>query len=156
MAGAICPGCGVWSRRIHGTYLRFPADVPSGGRRVALCLRVRRFLCPIISCRRQTFAEQLPGLTRRYGRRTERLRSSWCGQAVLLTPPRRQQPARRPPPERADVRVHRIRRTHGTAGRRGNGMRRGYGVGLTMAPTAAMARCHGYARGSPFFGGCDS
>ncbi|WSX95166.1 ISL3 family transposase [Streptomyces sp. NBC_00890] len=54
----------------------FPADVPSGGRRVALCLRVRRFLCSVISCGRRTFAEQLPGLTRRYGRRTERLRST--------------------------------------------------------------------------------
>ncbi|MFE4801602.1 transposase family protein [Streptomyces sp. NPDC056708] len=58
MPGAICPGCGSWSRRIHGSYLRFPADVPSGGRRVALCLRVRRFLCPVISCGRRTFAEQ--------------------------------------------------------------------------------------------------
>ncbi|WP_405669068.1 hypothetical protein [Streptomyces sp. NBC_01166] len=47
----------------------FPADAPSGGRRVILCLRVRRFLCPVISCGRRTFAEQLPGLTRRYGRR---------------------------------------------------------------------------------------
>ncbi|MFC9586687.1 transposase family protein [Streptomyces yangpuensis] len=74
--GAVCPGCGIWSRRIHSSYLRFPADVPSGGRRVALCLRVRRFLCPVISCGRRTFAEQLPGLTRRYGRRTERLRST--------------------------------------------------------------------------------
>ncbi|MFJ3964790.1 transposase [Streptomyces sp. NPDC090036] len=43
------------------------ADVPSGGRRVVLCLHVRRFLCPVISCGRQTFAEQMPGLTRRYG-----------------------------------------------------------------------------------------
>ncbi|WP_329438119.1 transposase family protein [Streptomyces sp. NBC_01280] len=50
MAGAICPGCGSWSRRIHSSYLRLPADVASGGRRVALCLRVRRFLCPVISC----------------------------------------------------------------------------------------------------------
>ncbi|GGT57967.1 hypothetical protein GCM10014713_59430 [Streptomyces purpureus] len=75
-AGGICPGCGNWSRRIHSSYLRFPADVPSGGRRDALCLRVRRFLCPVISRRRRTFAEQLPGVTRRYGRRTERLRST--------------------------------------------------------------------------------
>ncbi|WP_328753784.1 transposase family protein [Streptomyces sp. NBC_00269] len=46
VAGAGCPGCGSWSRRVHNSYLRFPADVPSGGRRVALCLRFRRFLCP--------------------------------------------------------------------------------------------------------------
>ncbi|WTQ96180.1 transposase family protein [Streptomyces sp. NBC_00145] len=80
-AGALCPGCGSWSRRIHSSYLRFPADVPSGGRRVALCLRVRRFLCPVSSCGRRTFAEQLPGLTRRYGRRTERRRCHGRGPA---------------------------------------------------------------------------
>ncbi|MFF3991575.1 transposase family protein [Streptomyces sp. NPDC001797] len=84
VAGAVCPGCGSWSRRIHSSYLRFPADVPSGGRRVALCLRVRRFLCPVISCGRRTFAEQLPGLTRRYGRRTERLRSTLAAVGLAL------------------------------------------------------------------------
>lgn len=83
-AGAICPGCGILSRRIHSFYLRFPADVPSGGRRVALRLRVRRFLCPVISCGRRTFAEQLPGLTRRYGRRTERLRSTLAAVGLAL------------------------------------------------------------------------
>ncbi|WP_234323634.1 hypothetical protein [Streptomyces sp. NRRL F-2580] len=34
--GVVCPDCGVSSRRSHSSYLRFPADVPSGGRRVAL------------------------------------------------------------------------------------------------------------------------
>ncbi|MFE0552065.1 ISL3 family transposase [Streptomyces pilosus] len=61
-----------------------PADVPSGGRRVVLCLRVRRFLCPAISCGRQTFVEQMPGLTRRYGRRTERLRSTLAAVGLAL------------------------------------------------------------------------
>ncbi|MEV7570560.1 transposase family protein [Streptomyces tanashiensis] len=37
--------CGTWSDRVHGSYLRFPADVPSGGRSVVLRLRVRRFAC---------------------------------------------------------------------------------------------------------------
>ncbi|MFF4734098.1 hypothetical protein ACFY3M_54960 [Streptomyces mirabilis] len=41
-AGVACPGCGTWSRRVHGSYLlRFPADVPSAGRSVVLRLRVR-------------------------------------------------------------------------------------------------------------------
>ncbi|MFJ9351035.1 transposase family protein [Streptomyces sp. NPDC101237] len=44
-AGAACPGCGVWSTSVHSAYLRFPADVPSAGRNVALQLRVRRFRC---------------------------------------------------------------------------------------------------------------
>ncbi|MET8566369.1 ISL3 family transposase [Streptomyces flaveolus] len=84
VAGFDCPGCGGWSRRIHSSYLRFPADVPSGGRRVVLCLRVRRFLCPAISCGRRTFVEQMPGLTRRYGRRTERLRSTLAAVGLAL------------------------------------------------------------------------
>lgn len=84
VAGSDCPGCGGWSRRIHSSYLRFPADVPSGGRRVVLCLRVRRFLCPAISCGRRTFVEQMPGLTRRYGRRTERLRSTLAAVGLAL------------------------------------------------------------------------
>ncbi|WP_167518250.1 hypothetical protein [Streptomyces albidochromogenes] len=69
---------------MHSSYLRFPADVPSGGRRVALCLRVRRFLCPVISCGQLTFAGQLSGLTRRYGRRTERLPSTLAAVGLAL------------------------------------------------------------------------
>lgn len=28
---AACPGCGCWSRRIHGSYLRVPRDLPTAG-----------------------------------------------------------------------------------------------------------------------------
>ncbi|MGW5694358.1 transposase family protein [Streptomyces asiaticus] len=73
-AGSACPDCGSRASRIYSSYLRFPADVPSGGRRVVLRLRVRRFFCPDASCERRTFAEQMPGLTRRHIRWTERLR----------------------------------------------------------------------------------
>ncbi|MFG2903058.1 ISL3 family transposase [Streptomyces zaomyceticus] len=73
--GAVCPGCRVCSTRVHSSYLRFLADVPSAGRRVVLRLRVRRFRCGNTQCSRQTFVEQISGLTRRHGQRTERLRS---------------------------------------------------------------------------------
>ncbi|WP_093598962.1 MULTISPECIES: ISL3 family transposase [unclassified Streptomyces] len=76
VAGAACPECGGWSERVHGSYLRFPADLPSAGRRVVLALRVRRFACAGPSCPRRTFAEQVSGLTRRHGRATERLRAA--------------------------------------------------------------------------------
>ena len=82
--GAVCPGCGSRSSRIHSSYLRFPADVPSAGRRVVLCLRVRRFFCPDSSCGRRTFVEQLPGLTRKYSRWTERLRSTLAAVGLAL------------------------------------------------------------------------
>ncbi|MFE4414133.1 transposase family protein [Streptomyces sp. NPDC056821] len=64
-AGARCPGCGSWSGRVHGSYLRFPVDLPVAGRRVVLRLRVRRFTCKDDSCGRRTFVEQVAGLTRR-------------------------------------------------------------------------------------------
>ncbi|MEU3703643.1 transposase family protein [Streptomyces anulatus] len=87
-AGAECPDCGRRSNRIHGFHLRFPADLPSVGRRVVLCLRVRRFSCADTSCGHQTFVEQVPGLTRRHAQRTERLRAAlaevglaWAGRA---------------------------------------------------------------------------
>ncbi|MEE4492828.1 ISL3 family transposase [Streptomyces sp. BE230] len=73
--GAACPGCGVCSIRVHSSYLRFLAGVPSAGRSVVLQLRVRRFRCGNTKCPRQTFVEQISGLTRRHGQRAERLRS---------------------------------------------------------------------------------
>ncbi|GHG63665.1 ISL3 family transposase [Streptomyces griseocarneus] len=82
--GATCPVCGAWSNRVHGSYLRFPADVPSAGRSVVLQLRVRRFICQNASCVRRTFVEQLTGLTRRYGQRTERLRSALAAVGLAL------------------------------------------------------------------------
>ena len=83
-SGWACPGCGNRSSRVHSSYLRFPADAPSGGLRAVLCLRVRRFACPVASCPRRTFVEQVPGLTRRYGRWTERLRSTLAAVGLAL------------------------------------------------------------------------
>jgi transposase len=82
--GAACPGCRTWSRRVHGSYLRFPADVPSAGRSVVLRLRVRRFVCQNSACVRGTFVEQIPGLTRRHGQRTERLRATLAAIGLAL------------------------------------------------------------------------
>jgi transposase len=83
-SGSECPGCGSWSSRVHSSYLQFPADLPSAGLRVVLCLRVRRFTCRVASCPRRTFVEQVPGLTRRYGRWTERLRSTLAAVGLAL------------------------------------------------------------------------
>jgi transposase len=83
-AGATCPGCGSWSTQIHSSYLRFPADVPSAGRSVVLQLRVRRFRCGNAMCPRRTLVEQIPGLTRRHGQRTERLRSTLAAVGLAL------------------------------------------------------------------------
>lgn len=67
---AACPGCGVVSRRVHSSYLRQLADTAAGGREVIIDLQVRRFFCGNDGCGKATFAEQVPGLTTRYSRRT--------------------------------------------------------------------------------------
>ncbi|MCT2593131.1 transposase family protein [Streptomyces sp. N2-109] len=82
--GAACPQCGIWSARVHSSYLRFPADVPSGGRRVVLHLSVRRFRILDRVCPRRTFVEQIPGLTRKHGQCTERLRSRLASVGLAL------------------------------------------------------------------------
>ncbi|MEU1226254.1 transposase family protein [Streptomyces sp. NPDC005828] len=78
------PGCGVWSNRVHGSSLRFPADVPSAGQRVVLRLRVRRFACGNSHCARRTFVEQISDLARRHGQRNERLRSALVAAGLAL------------------------------------------------------------------------
>ncbi|MFJ3880838.1 ISL3 family transposase [Streptomyces sp. NPDC090077] len=67
---AACPGCGASSMRVHSRYGRKVADAPVGTQPVLIELSVRRLFCDNSGCARVTFAEQVEGLTRRYGRRT--------------------------------------------------------------------------------------
>jgi transposase len=83
-SGVRCPGCGGWSERVHGSYQRHPAHLPTAGKPVVLALRVRRFVCGDRGCPRRTFAEQVPGLTRPYAHRTERQRSTLARIALAL------------------------------------------------------------------------
>ncbi|WP_405658336.1 transposase family protein [Streptomyces sp. NBC_01166] len=82
--GSECPDCGSWSSRVHSSYLRFLADVPTAGRRVAVCLHIRRFFCPNASRGRLTFVEQVLGLTRRHTRRSECLRQMLAAVGLAL------------------------------------------------------------------------
>lgn len=71
---AACPNCGRSSRRIQSRYLRRPADLPFGGRRVELAIVARRFWCDAVLCGRRIFCEQFDsGVLARHGRRTQRL-----------------------------------------------------------------------------------
>jgi hypothetical protein len=58
------------SQRVHSRYQRRLSDTPSGCQEVLIFLRVRRFACVNQTCKKVTFAEQVPGLTSRYARRT--------------------------------------------------------------------------------------
>ncbi|MEX2985570.1 ISL3 family transposase [Streptomyces sp. C36] len=69
-APARCTGCGVLSEWVHSRYVRRLADVALGGRPVRIDLSVRRLYCENAACSKTTFAEQVPGLTVRYQRRT--------------------------------------------------------------------------------------
>ncbi|MGW3818695.1 ISL3 family transposase [Streptomyces sp. NPDC005046] len=68
--GLPCPSCGVCSCRVHSRYRRQLADAAVGGCPVVVDLSVRRLFCDVADCARRTFAEQVEGLTIRYGRRT--------------------------------------------------------------------------------------
>lgn len=63
---------------------RTVADVPFDGRRVVVNVRVRRPVCPVLGCRRQTFREQVPGPIERLQRRTTRLTSQVSGVVKAL------------------------------------------------------------------------
>ncbi len=69
----LCPECGTPTGRVHGFHGRRVADVPVDGRRVVVSVRLRRLVCPVLGCSRQTFREQVPGVVERYQRRTNRL-----------------------------------------------------------------------------------
>ncbi|MFF5036429.1 ISL3 family transposase [Nocardia salmonicida] len=69
-AVAPCPSCSAPSRRVHSRYRRQLADTSVTGREVVIMLRVRRLFCDNIDCGKKTFAEQVPWLAARHGRRT--------------------------------------------------------------------------------------
>ncbi|MGW3046290.1 transposase family protein [Kitasatospora sp. NPDC001159] len=79
-----CPDCGASSDRVHSRYGRRLADAPCGGRGVVIELSVRRLFCDNGDCPRVTFAEQIEGLTCRYGRRTPLLQQQLSAPGVVL------------------------------------------------------------------------
>ncbi|MFI8829161.1 ISL3 family transposase [Streptomyces sp. NPDC053431] len=70
-----CTGCGWLSEWCHSRYERRLVDVTLAGRPLRIDLSVRRLYCENTTCPKATFAEQVPGLTVRYQRRTPRLQS---------------------------------------------------------------------------------
>ncbi|WP_198533522.1 ISL3 family transposase [Streptomyces sp. AcH 505] len=70
---ARCTGCGRLSEWCHSRYARRLTDVTLAGRPLLIDLSVRRLYCENMTCPKTTFAEQVPGLTVRYQRRTPRL-----------------------------------------------------------------------------------
>jgi transposase len=70
---ACCPGCGSLSDSVHCQYQRTVHDVPCGGRKVVLRLRVRKFVCRSANCPRKVFAERLPDLVQPWARVSNRL-----------------------------------------------------------------------------------
>ncbi|MGW2402899.1 ISL3 family transposase, partial [Kitasatospora sp. NPDC001664] len=67
----------------HSGYERRIGDTAVCGQELVLHLRVRRFFCDNEECGKRTFAEQIPGLTFRYGRCTVPLRK--VREAVALS-----------------------------------------------------------------------
>jgi hypothetical protein len=83
-SSASCPACGTVSARVHSRYPRRLSDAAIGGRCTVIRLTVRRFFCACAACKRKTFAEQVPGLTARYARKTPPLACMLRDIAVAL------------------------------------------------------------------------
>ncbi|MEV0391357.1 ISL3 family transposase [Nonomuraea sp. NPDC050643] len=81
---ATCPSCGTISARTHGGYRRRLADLPISGRPVRIEADVRRFRCDDPGCGAATFAEQIPGLTAPFARRTAGLTDRLAAIALAL------------------------------------------------------------------------
>ncbi|MCX4870693.1 ISL3 family transposase (plasmid) [Streptomyces sp. NBC_00825] len=79
-----CTGCGQLSAWCHSRYARRLADVTLGGRPLRIELSVRRLYCESLACPKATFAEQVPGLTVRYQRRTPQLQGLVEAVGVVL------------------------------------------------------------------------
>jgi transposase len=67
-----CPLCLEPSDSIHCHYRRVLCDVPCVGRRVQLCVTVRKFTCRNSLCERKVFAERLPTFVKPWARMTIR------------------------------------------------------------------------------------
>jgi transposase len=80
----VCPACGAVSGRVHSFYERRLSDTAVAGQEVMIHLRVRRFFCGNDGCGKKTFAEQVPGLTTRYGRRSGALTDELRAVALAL------------------------------------------------------------------------
>ena len=83
-AVAACRLCGQASSAGHDRYPRWLRDLPCGGRPVEVLVSVRRFRCANAECPAATFAEQVPGLTAFYQRRTPALRGLLEAAALAL------------------------------------------------------------------------
>jgi len=67
-----CPLCSESSSSIHSHYRRVLRDAPCAGRRVQLCLTVRKFYCRNPDCSRKVFTERLPAFVEPWARMTIR------------------------------------------------------------------------------------
>jgi len=74
--GVACPGCAVFTNRVHSRDTRTLADLPWGAARVRWPLRVRKVVCANTQCPRRIFTERLPGVVAPWARRTQRL-AAW-------------------------------------------------------------------------------
>jgi hypothetical protein len=80
---AECPTCGALTARVHAYHRRRLAALPVAGRGVVIEVRVRRLRCLTADCQ-QTFREQVPELTTRWGRRTRQLTALVGDLAVVV------------------------------------------------------------------------
>jgi transposase len=79
-ATSCCPSCSEPSSSIHWNSRRTLRDAPWAGRRVQLCLTVRKFSCRNPYCERKVFAERFPDFVEPWARTTIR----YCQQITSI------------------------------------------------------------------------
>lgn len=69
---AICPYCGMSSKRVHSHYDKKFQDLPIQGKKVIVILNNRKMFCDNDSCKYKTFAENFESIESK-SRKTKRL-----------------------------------------------------------------------------------
>lgn len=70
---AVCPHCGIVTRRVHSRYRRTLSDLPFRTTPVRIQLTARKFFCTDPMCPQKVFAERIPSVASRHAQKTARL-----------------------------------------------------------------------------------
>lgn len=79
-----CPACGHRAQRVHSRYRRRLLDLPWQGQCVGIEMTVRKLFCENADCLHRIFTEPLPGMAKRYARKTCRLTDALLELVLLV------------------------------------------------------------------------
>ncbi len=81
--GCPCPGCNVFSNRLHSYYIRKVKDLPAFDNKVSLHVKAKKWYCHNADCTRKVFTERFNYFLKPYKRTSDRLREKLLKVALL-------------------------------------------------------------------------